>query len=331
MTVLVGPVAIVAAGSVDIEQPARQPGQFAHVVLDNATPYVLTIVTGGNGRAIPPFTADVVTLDNASLFLTGVFAQVPGGPAATTQSYLAATFYTDDDELPSSLPSPLTSQLIQAALTGPVALQAGSTVGITGTPNVAVPGGVGITNTPTVGLSAGATVGISGTPTVDLSAGATVGVTGAATTKSPASGTPTFAQRLVAATSVASASVTTGTTTLIPAPGAAAQLELHGVSVSLALDVNPTNGSQQGNGTVTYTVAIQRLDNSAQLFAANVNASANGTAHQSNNGGVVFDFQGATLPLNVGVKIACSTSTNGTMYGGSSPSAQVTLDYSTLT
>jgi hypothetical protein len=150
-----------------------------------------------------------------------------------------------------------------------------------------------------------------GTMPVKTNAGDTVTQTGAATALAPPAGTPSAAARAVSAAAQASASQTgNGSITLIAAPGAAKALELHAGQIIVVWP----SGSLQAQ--------LQRIDNSAVLFDTGIIRTTGGPSGQQP---VPFDFQGATLPVNVGVKLVTSNQTNGT------EAAVANITYSVLT
>ena len=120
-----------------------------------------------------------------------------------------------------------------------VVLATGSTVALAATTEVKLPAGTKVGVTGDVSLAAGTTVALAaGTevklPTgqeVSLAAGTAVKVSTAVTVAGASSGTaataPDFAARTVSAASSASVTLNLNTATLIPAPGAGLQLELH--------------------------------------------------------------------------------------------------------
>lgn len=119
MSYAVGPLAVPAAGSVQLPVPSESPIRLVAVVIDNATPYVLTVNLAGSARFVAPFTSDLLPLpDSISQSVTIQASRAPGGPASVTQSYITATYYDTTEDTPDGYPASLASQLIQAVLAG---------------------------------------------------------------------------------------------------------------------------------------------------------------------------------------------------------------------
>jgi hypothetical protein len=129
-----------------------------------------------------------------------------------------------------------------------------------------------------VTLAAGTKVVLATGSVVSLAAGAKVAVTGASAAGQTA---PTFAGRTVSASSSVSRTGIGATwTSVIPAPASTSYIELHG-----ALLMQQTTGATR---TLAY---LSSLGNTTSRFAS----------FGVTTTGIVFTFQGATLPAGRGV------------------------------
>jgi hypothetical protein len=118
-----GPYAV-ALGTVLQLAPAQASGVYFSVVqIANSSPFLATVMVGGNQFLLQPFMADLYTLPTGGQPVSAAFSQAPGGPSSapgSTGSFCTATWYLPSDQITDAFPVALTAAAIMSALyTGP--------------------------------------------------------------------------------------------------------------------------------------------------------------------------------------------------------------------
>jgi hypothetical protein len=117
-----GPYAV-ALGTVLQLAPAQATGVYFSVVqIVNSSPFLATVMVGGNQFLLQPFMADLYVLPTGGQPVSAMFSQVPGGspviPAGAQGSFCTATWYLPSDQITDAFPIALTAAALASAISG---------------------------------------------------------------------------------------------------------------------------------------------------------------------------------------------------------------------
>jgi hypothetical protein len=117
-----GPYAV-ALGTVLELAPAQATGVYFSVVqIVNSSPFLATVMVGGNQFLLQPFMADLYVLPTGGQPVSAMFSQVPGGspviPAGAQGSFCTATWYLPSDQITDAFPIALTAAALASAISG---------------------------------------------------------------------------------------------------------------------------------------------------------------------------------------------------------------------
>jgi hypothetical protein len=122
MATSTGPYAV-ALGTVLQLAPAQATGVYFSVVqIVNSSPFLATVMVGGNQFLLQPFMADLYVLPTGGQPVSAMFSQVPGGspviPAGAQGSFCTATWYLPSDQITDAFPIALTAAALASAISG---------------------------------------------------------------------------------------------------------------------------------------------------------------------------------------------------------------------
>jgi len=113
-----GPYAV-ALGTVLQLAPAQATGIYFSVVqIANSSPFLATVMVGGNQFLLQPFMTDLYVLPTGGQPISATFSQAPGGMTTpgVTGSFCTATWYLPSDQITDSYPIALTAAAIATAI-----------------------------------------------------------------------------------------------------------------------------------------------------------------------------------------------------------------------
>jgi hypothetical protein len=113
-----GPYAV-TLGTVLQLAPAQASGvYFSSVQIVNSTPFLATVMVGGNQFLLQPFMADIYVVPTGGQVIPVTFSQPPGGTTTpgVTGSFCTATWYRPADQITDSYPIALTAAAVTAAI-----------------------------------------------------------------------------------------------------------------------------------------------------------------------------------------------------------------------
>jgi hypothetical protein len=121
-----GPFAVAAGTVLTLAPPQTSGVYYSLAQITNSSPFIATIMIGGNQFFILPFTTDLFTLPKNGGPITASFAALPGGSAALYgPSYCTTTWYLPSDQITDSFPFSLTAQALLATVAGPTSTNTG--------------------------------------------------------------------------------------------------------------------------------------------------------------------------------------------------------------
>jgi hypothetical protein len=113
-----GPYAV-TLGTVLQLAPAQASGvYFSSVQIANSTPFLATVMVGGNQFLLQPFMADIYVVPTGGQVIPVTFSQPPGGMTTpgVAGSFCTATWYMPADQITDSYPIALTAAAVTAAI-----------------------------------------------------------------------------------------------------------------------------------------------------------------------------------------------------------------------